>query len=131
MKIRERMDIEILQTTILKLLKRITPPAFIRWHILEGKVIKVAASDATPEAKADSQFSCSGERDEEVINKALEELERPENIITGNICTGESGQGIYLPAGLNWREIKRKREWRWPWQPKIKVTRRRWNCFAI
>ena len=119
------MDNEIFQSIILKFLKGITPPLFTRWHILEGKVVKVAAADATAEAKADSHLICSGDKDEEVINKAIEELEHSGNgnVITGNVCTGDSSHGIYLPSGCTWHEVKRKREWRWPWQPKVKVTR--------
>jgi len=77
---------------------------FRRWHILEGKVVKVAAVDASIDNKSQSHFICTGDNDERVINKAIEQLDCPE----GN---------------WDWREIRRKREWRWPWQPEVKITK--------
>lgn len=76
---------------------------FRRWHILEGKIVRVAAADAKPEAKAQAQFVCTGYEDEKQINQATEELSHPDhNWIVG--------------------EIRRTREWRWPWQAEVKTT---------
>ena len=77
---------------------------FIRWHILLSKVVKVAAADSTPAAKQHSQFVCDGHIDASQINKALEQLD-------------------YQYGNWEWYELRRRREWRWPWQPKVKTTR--------
>lgn len=98
------MDIEILQTSILKFLREVTPPPLIRWHILEGKVVKVAAANSSEDAKAQSHFVCTGHEDEKQIKEALEECE-------------------HLDGKRTWQEVRRKKEWRWPWQPKVKTTK--------
>lgn len=98
------MDNEIFQNSILRFLKAITPPLFIRWHILEGRVAKVAAADSSVDSKSQSHFICTGDNDNGVINKALEQLDHPD-------------------GKWDWGEVRRKREWRWPWQPKMKITK--------
>jgi len=76
---------------------------FRRWHVLRGKIVRVAAADANTEAKTQAHLVCAGHDDENQINVALQEFVHPD----GNWTIGE---------------IRRKREWRWSWQPEIKVT---------
>jgi len=77
---------------------------FRRWHILLSRVAKVAAADSNLQSKQASHFVCNGREDEKQINEALEHLD-------------------YLYGDWDWRKLRRRREWRLPWQPKVKITR--------
>ena len=76
---------------------------FRRWHTFETRIIRVAASDATDDAKKCSEIVCVGQDDEKQINKALAEVNNPN-------------------SKLSFVELSKRREWRWPWQAKKMVT---------
>lgn len=81
------------------------PSPFFRWHIFLGRKVTVAARDSIKIDKVKATYICDGLLpDDFQINKALEELNH------------QYGNG-------EWYELRRCKEWRWPWQSSQKVTK--------
>jgi len=92
---------------------------FRRWHILLTKQTKVAARDSRPSEKQHCEFVCDELLPDSVtIQQALDSLNYPQY----RLCPGNNGE-VTIRRLWEWVEVKRKREWRWPWQPSIRVTK--------